>query len=67
MIVTDLQLSSVVEDIGFKRFVAVLNPRYELPSRRTIRRSHLSEKYDSVRQLKKELDESMTVGLTTDI
>lgn len=68
MIVTDLQPTSVVEDNGFQKFVSVLDPRYELPSRRTVVRSLLLEKYTSVKQkLKMELDNSMTVALTTDM
>ncbi len=68
MIVTDLQPTSVVEDNGFQKFVSVLDPRYELPSRRTVVRSLLLEKYTSVKQtLKIELDNSMTIALTTDL
>ncbi|VEN41952.1 unnamed protein product, partial [Callosobruchus maculatus] len=32
----DLQPFSVVEDYGFRRFVGILNPSYQLPSRKTI-------------------------------
>ncbi len=68
MIVTDLQPISVVEDNGFQKFVSVLDPRHELPSRRTVVRSLLLEKYTSVKQtLKIELDNSMTIALTTDL
>ncbi len=57
MIVTDLQPTSVVEDNGFQKFVSVLDPHYELPSRRTVVTSLLLEKYTSVKQtLKIELD-----------
>ena len=68
MVVTDLQPSSVVEDSGFGRLVSVLDPRYELPSRRTVMRNHLPSKYETIKQqLLQDLAVTTSVGLTTDI
>jgi len=51
MIATDIQPMSVVEDKGFQfqEFVNALDPRYVLPSRRTITRSMLPARYEHVR------------------
>ena len=38
MICLDLQPLSIVDDLGFIRYTRALDPRYELPSRRTISR-----------------------------
>ena len=46
MIATDIQPMSVVEDKGFQEFVNALDPRYVLPSRRTITRSMLPTRYE---------------------
>lgn len=37
MICKDFQPFSVVEDDGFKNFIKLLDPRYNLPSRTTLR------------------------------
>ena len=49
MIVKDMQPTSIVEDAGFKKLVAALDPRFALPSRRTLTRSLLPEYYGSVK------------------
>ena len=68
MIVTDLQPISVVEDTGFLRYTSLLDPRYELPSRRTISRRLLPEKYEAVKKsLKQKLQKISPISLTTDI
>ena len=48
MIVGDLQPPSIVENKGFKNLIETLDIKYELPSRRTIMRRILPEKYDNV-------------------
>ena len=63
----DMQPFSVVEDKGFRRIVNALDPRYTLPSRRTLTRSLLPDLYwEQYRQLKTELDAAEFVALTTD-
>ena len=49
MLSQDLQPASVVEDKGFVRFVTVLDPRHNMPSRRTLMRM-LPAKYGEVKQ-----------------
>ena len=36
MIVKDLQLISMVEDQGFRHFMKVVDPRYQIPSRKSM-------------------------------
>ena len=38
MVVLDIQPASVVEDQGYRRFVNMLDPRYDIPSQRTLMR-----------------------------
>ena len=67
MITIDLQPPSIVENNGFKDFVKTLDSRYTLPSRRTITRSLLPQRYDSAKEkLSQELREASTCSLTTD-
>ncbi|XP_005113603.1 zinc finger BED domain-containing protein 1-like [Aplysia californica] len=68
MIVKDLQPFSVVEDQGFRDFVEGLDPRYELPSRRTITRDLLPRKFKTEEdELKTVLREARHVAITTDL
>jgi len=68
MIAKDLQPLSVVEDEGFRNFVAVLDPRYNIPGRKTLRTSLIPRLFEEVRaQVVKELSESRAVALTTDM
>ena len=68
MIVIDLQPSSIVNDEGFIDFVRVLDPRYTLPSRRSVMRSLLPEKYESVKaKILSSLSDTKYVALTTDL
>jgi len=48
MLVLDMQPASVIEDQGFKRFVTMLDPCYDIPSRRTLMRL-LPTKYDEIK------------------
>ncbi|KAL0812030.1 hypothetical protein ABMA28_009424 [Loxostege sticticalis] len=45
MMTLDFQPFSIVEDEGFKEFVAAVNPSYELPSRKTLSNALLSSEY----------------------
>jgi len=64
MVSQDLQPASVVEDGGFIRFVAILDPRYNMPSRRTLMRM-LPAKYDEC--ILQVFVQVKYVSLTTDI
>ena len=68
MIATDLQPISIVEDKGFLKYTSLLDPRYEPPSRRTLTRRLLPEKYQEVKKsLEQKLAEIPSLALTTDI
>ena len=68
MIVKDMQPLSVVENEGFRRLMQVMDPRYQLPSRSTITRSLLPQKYEALKQtVKVELTQVKYVALTTDL
>lgn len=68
MIVKDMQPLSVVEDEGFRELVAGLDPRYTLPSRRDLVRTHLPRLFQLEKQrLHEELASANYIALTTDI
>lgn len=67
MIMLDLQPAKIVEDIGFRKFVATLDARYQLPSRRTIMRNLMPVKYqDCAESLIHLLEDIESCSLTTD-
>ena len=67
MLAKDLQPASVVEDKGFIKFVNLLDPRYEIPSRRIIMRM-LPTKYDELKQrILRVLIQVKCMSLTTDL
>ena len=67
MVAIDMQPSTLVEDKGFNKFVSLLDPKYQLPSRRNLMRK-LLVKYDEVKQtVKNQLNIASSVCLTTDI
>jgi len=45
-ITSDLRPFSVVENKGFRNFVSLLDPRYELPSRTTLRNASMANAYN---------------------
>lgn len=53
MIIKDLQPFSIVEDPGFKSLVAALDPTYQLPSRTTLSRALLPQRYADILKEKK--------------
>ena len=68
MMAIDLQPFSVVEDVGFRRLMAELEPRYVLPSRQYFSEVLIPEIYAKVKQRVTELLNSTNhVSLTTDI
>jgi len=46
MLSKDFQPFSIVEDVGFKNFIKLLDPRYDLPSRRTLTDVLLNRQYE---------------------
>lgn len=67
MIARDFQPLSIVEDKGFLDFIKVLNPRYAIPSRKTMTNSILPECYEIAKQNLKDLLEKVhSVSLTID-
>ena len=68
MIAVDLQPVSIVEDTGFRAFVRELDPRYTLPSRRSLMRTTLPELFQNAQaSVKLSLEEADDITLTTDI
>ena len=68
MICKDLQTLSIVEDKGSIEFVKVLEPRYELPTRRTLGRTILPQVYaDTKIKILQNLEQTNYVTITTDI
>lgn len=66
-IVKDMRPFSVVENSGFKNLVAVLEPRYTIPSRQHFSVKALPELYEQQKiEVKTDLAEAVTVALTTD-
>lgn len=67
MIVLDMQPFSIVKDRGFRKFISLLDPRYELPSAYTLCHKMLEESYTEVcTQLKIELSQIEYVAITFD-
>lgn len=67
-IVKDLMPLSAVESKAFRKLIKRLDPKYELPSRREVGRTHLPALYNQeVKRVRKELEEATDVALTTDL
>jgi hypothetical protein len=67
MTVRDFQPFSVVEDAGFREFVAALDPTYILPRRQDLSSDLLPAKYSqAVQQVKTVLTAAEAICLTTD-
>jgi len=49
MICVDLQPLSIVENIGFRRLVNELQPRYKIPSRSQVTRNLLPQMFTSLK------------------
>ncbi|XP_076296265.1 E3 SUMO-protein ligase ZBED1-like [Lasioglossum baleicum] len=68
MVCKDLQTLSMVEDKGFIEFVRELEPRYQLPNRRTLGRTILPKVYANVKsRILENLKQTEHVSITTDI
>lgn len=67
LIIKDLQPFSIVEDEGFKELIAGFDSSYKLPSRTTLSRTLLPEKYNLVSEkIKLILQDATDITLTTD-
>lgn len=68
MICLDNQPISIVEDAGFNRLLAMLKPKYEMPSRKYITENVIAEIYE---QLKKKIFDQLaaakTISVTSDM
>lgn len=64
----DYQPFKIVEDEGFKEFVQLLNPKYTLPDRHSISKTHIPALYEKCMFETKELvtNEAESVCMTTD-
>ena len=68
MVALDMQPVSIVEDLGFLKFLRALDPRYQPPSRKTLSHSIIPQKYEEMkRKLLGELEKLKYCALTTDI
>lgn len=50
MIVKDLQPISMVEDQGFRHFMKVVDPRYQIPSRKSIMAGEIPKLYEQTQK-----------------
>ncbi|XP_068141509.1 E3 SUMO-protein ligase ZBED1-like [Drosophila tropicalis] len=67
MVATDMQPFSVVENAGFINLMQVVDPKYAMPCRKTLRDAHVQNMYDGmVSQLKGMLTAISSCSVTTD-
>lgn len=67
MIATDLQPFNIVNDVGFKKFIHLLDPKYVLPSKFTIRTNLMKDLYlQGFNKLKQILSDVNYMAITTD-
>lgn len=67
IIVKDLQPFSIVEDSGFRDFVALLDPSYTLPSRRALKNMVVHKYEEEKAKAKAAMQSVEAVGLTSDM
>ena len=67
MVVKDCQPFSIVEDVGFKKFVSLLDPNYILPSRKALKTMVATKFEEEKEKGKEELKKATAVGLTSDM
>ena len=68
MIALDLQPPSIVDDVGFIRLMALVEPRYRIPSHRYLSNVTIPRMYSSVKCLiLKMLQSTSHISVTTDI
>ncbi|XP_076137405.1 E3 SUMO-protein ligase ZBED1-like [Alosa pseudoharengus] len=67
MVIKDSQPFSVVDDVGFRELVHVLDPSYVLPTRKALK-SMVDTRYEEAKEKAKEkLDNVVAVSLTSDM
>ncbi|XP_061734385.1 E3 SUMO-protein ligase ZBED1-like [Nerophis ophidion] len=68
MIVKDLQPISIVEDQGFRHFMKVVDPRYQIPSRKSMMTGEIPKLYEHAQKtVKDSMQSASSVVLTTDM
>ncbi|XP_028428641.1 zinc finger BED domain-containing protein 4-like [Perca flavescens] len=67
MVVKDSQPFSIVDDVGFRAFVSLLDPSYILPSRQTVKAMVESKFVEERQKAKDELLNATAVSLTSDM
>ena len=68
MVALDMQPVSIVQDLGFLKFLRTLDPQYQPSSRKTLSHSIIPQKYEEIKQkLLAELEKLTYCSLTTDI
>ncbi|XP_049425257.1 E3 SUMO-protein ligase ZBED1-like [Epinephelus fuscoguttatus] len=68
MIVKDLQPVSMVEDQGFRHFMKVVDPRYQIPSRKSLMTGEIPKLYEQVKKtLKDSIQSAGSLVLTSDM
>ncbi len=64
---TDMLPLNLIEGAGFKKYMKLVDPRYQLPSKCKLREMEMPKLMDKVKEdLKKKLNEARWVSLTTD-
>lgn len=67
MIATDFQPFNIVNDVGFRKFIHLLDPKYALPSKFTIKENIMKNLYFQAKnKLKEVLHDINYVAITTD-
>lgn len=67
MISKEFQPFSLVENVEFKKFIYLLNPGYQLPSRKTVSKSILPQLYEKTREkVRNNLLNAKYISFTTD-
>uniref|UniRef100_A0A674MCS2 BED-type domain-containing protein n=1 Tax=Takifugu rubripes TaxID=31033 RepID=A0A674MCS2_TAKRU len=68
MIVKDLQPISMVEDLGFRHFMKVVDPRYQIPSRKSMMAGEIPKLYEQTQKtVKDSIQSASSLVLTTDM
>lgn len=66
LIVLDLQPLSIVEDTGFRALINYLDPKYNIPSRKTVKKLIENAYNEKKCRIQEELAEASDVSVTTD-
>ena len=67
MVVKDSQPFSIVEDGGFKAFVALLDPTYTMPSRKAVKNMVFRKYEEEKTKAKAAMQKGQAVSLTSDM